>query len=142
MKLILPLLIALGLPTVVAGQTFKAVNQLTVVPLGNNTFEVIEAYGEGARGLWCAAADYTLNRSPAGAKRLYVKTARGPSVSGAGRKGVVFTTDEASLGVAPQQAVSVSVRTPGLGLPVAHAYQFCKDYQIEPSDILLRRWSD
>lgn len=119
-----------------AGQTFQAVNRLTVVPLGNGAFEVIEAYGEGARGLWCAAADYTLDRGTTRAKRLYVKTARGPSVSGVGRKGVVFTTNKASLGVPAQQSVSVSVRIPGQGLPVLHAYQFCKDYQIEPSDIL------
>lgn len=139
MKFVLPFLIALGLPTLAVGQTFKAVNQLTVVPLGNNAFEVIEAYGEGARGLWCAAADYTLDRGPTKAKRLFVKSARGPSASVTGRKGVVFTTDEATLGVAARRSVSVSVRTPGLGLPVAHAYQFCKDYQIEPIDILLHR---
>jgi hypothetical protein len=130
------------MPLPLAAQVFEAVNRLLVVPLSANTFEVIEARGEGPRGMWCAAADFAQRYGTPRQQRLYVKTPRGPSVSGAGRTGVTFTTDASSLGVPEQQSVSVSVRIAGLGLPVNHALQFCKDYQIELEDILLRRWRD
>ena len=39
-------------------ETFRAVNRLYVVPVTPDTFEVIEDRGAGARGIWCAAADY------------------------------------------------------------------------------------
>ncbi|MDF1727000.1 MAG: hypothetical protein P1U53_04530 [Sulfitobacter sp.] len=119
-------------------QTYQSVNFLTVVPLGGGDFEVIEDRGEGARGLWCAAADYALRRGAARANRLYVKTPRGPSVSGVGRTGVVFTLDESRLRAEPYRSYSVSVNVAGENLPLHHAYQFCKDYQIEPDDILFR----
>jgi hypothetical protein len=62
-------------------------------------------------------------------------------VSGAGRRGVVFTTDESRLPGAAFRSYSVSVDAAGESLPVHHAYQFCKDYNIELEDILLRKWS-
>lgn len=140
MRYVISLLVGLALPaTAVSAQAFKAVNRLNVVPLGGGAFEVIEARGEGARGIWCAAADYALARSQANGQRLYVKTPRGPSVTVSGRKGVVFTTDASSLGVPTQQSLSVSVRRAGEGLPLHHAYQFCRDYQLDIDDILLRR---
>ena len=128
------------LPLAASAQGYRAVNHLVVMPLQSGDFEVIEARGEGPRGLWCAAADYVLARDGQGAKRrIYVKAPRGPAVTGAGRKGVVFTTDTNRLGATPSQSLSVTVRTPGVGLPVNHAVQFCQDYQIELEDILLRR---
>ncbi|MCX7560857.1 hypothetical protein OS190_14870 [Sulfitobacter sp. F26204] len=124
-------------------QSYLAVNRLQVVPVGNNAFEVIESRGEGARGMWCAAADFVLyGQGKKGNQRLYVKVPRGPSATVAGRKGAVFTTDVNSLPNGPKESYSVSVRIAGLGLPVLHAYQFCKDYQIELEDILLRRSGD
>ncbi|WP_235930525.1 hypothetical protein [Sulfitobacter sediminilitoris] len=71
--------------------------------------------------------------------RIYVKSPRGPSISGVGRVGVVFTTDAASLGTSPKQSYSVTVRTKGLGLPVHHAHQFCRDYFLDLDDGLFRR---
>ena len=132
-------LICLMLPGIAAAQTFDAINKLKVIPQPGGDFEVIEARGEGARGMWCAAADFAMARNPANGQRLYVKKPRGPSVSVAGRKGVTFTVDAARLGVSPTQALSVSVRSAGQGLPLHHAFQFCRDYQIELNDILLRR---
>ncbi|MGC1504374.1 MAG: hypothetical protein WA782_09575 [Sulfitobacter sp.] len=133
-------LICAALPFSAMAQSYTAVNRLQVVPLSATSFEVIEGLGEGARGMWCAAADYVLNgrRQPSN-QRLYVQSARGPSVTVAGRKGVVFTTDASSLSDGPKTSYSVSVRTVGLGLPVVHAYQFCRDYQIDLEDLLLRR---
>ncbi|MBM1688759.1 hypothetical protein [Sulfitobacter geojensis] len=133
-------LICAVLPLPAMAQSYLAVNRLNVVPISATSFEVIEGRGEGARGMWCAAADYVLNgQRQSGNPRLYVQSPRGPSVTVAGRKGAVFTTDASSLPDGPKQSYSVSVRTAGLGLPLAHAYQFCKDYQIELEDILLRR---
>lgn len=135
------LIFALGLANAATAQTYIAVNRLQVVPIGDGSFEVIEARGEGARGIWCAAADYALSRDRQGAgKRLYVKRARGPSATVQGRKGVVFTTDASTLGTTPAKSLSVTVRTVGVGLPVNHAVQFCRDNIIEPEDILLRRY--
>lgn len=123
------------LPVAAQAQTYRAENYLIVVPLTNTSFEVIEARGEGARGMWCAAASYAENRlrTPPSA-RIYVKSARGPSISGVGRKGVVFTTNASELNVPPSQSASVSVRIPGQGLPVHHAQQFCLDYFLELFD--------
>ena len=133
-------LLAFGLAAPATAQGYQAINRLVVVPLGNGDFEVIEGRGEGARGIWCAAADYVKARNGAGANpRLYVKRARGPAVSVAGRKGVVFTTDAGRLPVAPSQSLSVTVRIPGVGLPTNHAIQFCKDYLIDLEDIFYRR---
>lgn len=132
-------LLALCLAQAAPAQTFQAVNRLIVVPLNGSDFEVIEARGEGARGLWCAAADYALRRGAARDGRLYVKSPRGPAVSGLGRRGVTFTLDAAQLGEAPFRSYSVSVNRAGQSLPVHHAYQFCKDYLIELDDILFKR---
>lgn len=136
---LIPIALAAIIGGAAAAQAFEAQNRLLVVPLGSRDFEVIEARGEGARGIWCAAADYAkraLGRP--GGSRVYVKTPRGPSVSGAGRIGVVFTTDPARLTVAPNKGYSVTVRTAGRGLPLDHAYQFCVDYLIEP-DVIFHR---
>jgi hypothetical protein len=124
-----------ALPLSVQAQSYVAFNRLVVVPLNATDFEVIESRGEGPRGIWCAAASFAQHRlgTPRNA-RIYVKTARGPSRSGAGAKGVVFTTS--TQGITPKTAYSISVRQPGLGLPQYHALQFCKDYLIEPEDRL------
>ena len=143
MRYFLVTLICALTPLVAAAQSYIAVNRLQVVAINASEFEVIEARGEGARGMWCAAADYvTRTQGHRAGQRLYVKTPRGPSVTVQGRKGAIFTTDASRLPNGPKQSVSVSVKIAGLGLPVNHAIQFCKDYQIELEDILLRRLGD
>ena len=139
-RLLATLAFAAFAATAASAQSYRAINYLVVVPLNATDFEVIEARGEGARGIWCAAADFAehaLRRDRGG--RIYVKTARGPSISGVGRKGVVFTTDPNRLDQPPSTSHSVSVRQVGQGLPIHHAAQFCKDYIIELEDILYRR---
>ncbi|SFD47349.1 hypothetical protein SAMN04488523_10181 [Sulfitobacter brevis] len=127
--------VLLAVATQSQAQVYRAQNQLYVVPLNGGDFEVIEDHGEGARGIWCAAASFArYAQGTATDQRLYVKSPRGPSISGVGRIGVVFTTRADTLPVAPKQAYSVSVRDAGLGLPIHHAYQFCKDYLIELED--------
>lgn len=119
------------LPLDVAAQAYRADNSLTVVPLNAKDFEVIEDRGEGARGMWCAAAEFADKvLGLPGDQRLYVKTARGPSISGAGRTGVVFTSDPSRVSGDVGSANSVSVSRAGLGLPMFHALQFCRNWRI------------
>lgn len=124
------------LPAVASAQVYRAINQLAVLPISPTDFEVIEAHGEGPRGMWCAAASYAEARGIHRDQRLYVKRARGPSVSLAGETGVVFTTVANEVAGTAHRSYSVSVREKGLNLPIHHASQFCIDYLIEPQDRL------
>ena len=134
---ILPLAaLCLTLPTLALSQTFRAENHLTVVPLTATDFEVIEGRGEGARGIWCAAADYAQSRLPRGDGRLYVKRPRAAAATVQGRKGVVFTNAPSTLSTQPTTALSVTVRQAGYTLPVAHAFQFCRDNDDERDELL------
>ncbi|MGB3247398.1 MAG: hypothetical protein WBB25_22925 [Sulfitobacter sp.] len=128
-------------PLAAQAQSYRAVNHLYVVPLNSTDFEVIESRGKGPRGIWCAAADYAdrfLHKAKG--NRIYVKTARGPSMSGVGRTGVVFTIDPRNLNTST--SYSLSVRQAGLGLPVDHAIQFCRDEIIEREDVIFLRRGD
>ena len=124
-----------AVPLVAFAQSFTAVNELQVIPLSDASFEVIEDHGEGARGMWCAAAEFAEERlgTPSAAE-IYVKSPRGPSISGVGRTGVVFTLNDAELSEPAFKSYSVSVRNVGQALPVGHAIQFCKDYILELKD--------
>lgn len=134
-RLIFATVIAAIVPALASAQTYRAVNDLNVVPLSRSTFEVIEARGEGPRGIWCAAAEYAERRL--GAKgRVYIREGRGPSRSVSGRKSVVFTTNTANLTQGPSQAISVSTSKVGTGLPIAHAIQFCRDNFERDDEIL------
>ena len=135
MRALIPLILSLTIPLQAEAQAYRAENYLVVVPLTTTEFEVIEDRGEGPRGIWCAAASFAQQRlGAARASRIYVQQARGPSVSGVGRKGVVFTTREDKLTVPATQSSSLSVRVPGMGLPVHHARQFCIDYLLDIYD--------
>tara|TARA_B110000879_G_C10736642_1_gene342478 strand:- start:304 stop:513 length:210 start_codon:yes stop_codon:yes gene_type:complete len=69
--MILAAVVAAALPVLASAQTYRAVNNLNVVPLSGSIFEVIEARGEGPRGIWCAAAEFAERRL--GAKgRIYI----------------------------------------------------------------------
>lgn len=126
--------------TAASAQTFTAQNHLKVNPLNAMDFEVIEARGEGATGMWCAAADYGMKRLRlSNAQRVYVKTARGPATTAPGRKGVVFTFDASGLTQPPGRSYSVSTGTVGLSMSLGQAIQFCRDNIIEPEDIHFRR---
>ncbi len=135
MRQSLLILTFLLLPLQAAAQAYRADNWLVVVPLNTHDFEVIEDHGEGARGIWCAAAEFAQNVLGLPREdRLYVKTPRGPSVSGVGRKGVVFTTVSERVGTEAPRSYSVTVRRAGENLPSHHARQLCRDRLIEPKD--------
>jgi len=135
MRLGLVLLVSLLLPLQAAAQAYRAENWLMVVPLNTHDFEVIESRSEGARGIWCAAAEFALRVQgvPRNA-RLYVKTPRGPSVSGVGQRSVVFTTDPSRVEGDGARSYSVTVTRAGENLPTHHARQFCLDRLIELED--------
>lgn len=137
MRLFLSAIALCVLPSLGAAQVFEAQNRLLVVPLKGDRFEVIEARGEGPRGIWCAAADYAADRlGMSRSTRVYILRGRGPSVGAAGRKSVVFTTNPAILPQGPSQSVSLSTSQVGVGLPVNHARQFCRDYILDLLDAL------
>lgn len=116
-------------PIAASAQTFRAQSWLYVVQLNAKDFEVIEARGEGPRGMWCAAADFVKSRLGTSKNmRIYIKSGRGPSLSAVGRKSVVFTIDPSSLSAEPSQGYSVSLSKVGYSLSVGHAYSFCTDY--------------
>ena len=134
MRLFCFAVICAAFPVAGAAQGFEAENDLIVFPLGASSFEVIEANGEGARGIWCAAASYAQERlGVAGGKRMYVKTPRGPSVSVPGRTGVVFTLNASDLASPPFKSYSVSVRKQSLNLGVGQAHEFCPIHDLPMS---------
>lgn len=128
--------IVLLAPTVGTAEAYQALNQLQVIPLDTTTFEVIESRGEGPRGIWCAASDYAIAQGVPDTARIYILRGRGSAESGAGRKSIVFTTDETRLPHGARQSMSLGVSQVGAGLPVYHAHRFCEDYFLErfPSD--------
>ncbi|MBW4707756.1 hypothetical protein KX928_08145 [Roseobacter sp. YSTF-M11] len=127
MRLFVPLVLSVivALPTL-AAQPFRAVNRLYVYPLTADTFEVIEDRGAGARGIWCAASDYTKSAGRDGPrKRMYILEPRRPSKTVPGRNGVVFTLNPDERLRNTPSSYSVSVNRKGENLPVGHAYLFC-----------------
>lgn len=113
-------------------QSFRAENRVVVNPLPGGEFEVIESHGFGARGLWCAAADYAREvLGAAGTSRVYVRQARGPSVTKPGRKGVIFTLDPSGLQASRVFITGGSLRIVGANLSVDHAYIFCADSKLQ-----------
>jgi hypothetical protein len=118
-------IIAVSLAMVVpaTAQTFRAENRVTVtgVPGG---MSVPNGGGHGARGMWCAAADYARDVLGArGTQRIYVASdsARGP---------VRFTLNRDGLTPSRVTIVGGSVRNAGANLSVDHAHQFCNDFKL------------
>ncbi len=136
MRSILAAAICATVPFAAHAQSYEAINQLNVIPLGGSSFEVIESRGQGPSGIWCAAASYAQDRlGLTNSTRMYIKTPRGPSISGAGRTGVVFTTDPNDLPSPPRKSYSISVDQQSIGLTIGHSIQYCQDYIIELNDL-------
>jgi hypothetical protein len=116
---------AVAMP-VVAASAYRAINWLFVIPITADTFEVIEDRGEGARGIWCAAADYAQAAGLDGIrKRLYVVEPRGPSRTQANAIGVSFTTNPDDELAQSPSSYSVSVKRRGDNYAIGHAINFC-----------------
>jgi hypothetical protein len=106
-------------------QTFKAENGVKVEPAGNG-FLVTGDAGLGARGIWCAAADYARSNGGArDAQRLYIAKGR---KAGLGQRGpVAFTLDPSGLTPSSVLILGTSIAKAGANLSVGHAYSFCAD---------------
>lgn len=109
-----------------SAQTFFATNWLNVNPISASTFEVVLKPGASPRSVWCAASDYSGRRLGRYNKtELIVKSAVGPAVTQANRKGVVFTIDPSQVDVPPTKSYSVSIKKVGASMGVGHANGFC-----------------
>lgn len=106
-------------------QTYQTENRVTV-SLATGGFDVPGGGEHGARGIWCAAADFARQvRGAAGTDRLYIAQARQPGFGP--RPPVRFTLDKSGLTPVPVTLVGLSLRTVGSVLSVDHAGAFCAD---------------
>jgi hypothetical protein len=106
-----------------SGQTYRAEGRIDVTPVPGG-FRVPNGGGMGARGMWCAAADYARRFAGArGVDRIYVaqNSSRGP---------VTFTLDPTGLTPSRFLVVGGSVRRAGNTLSVDHAIGFCADFKL------------
>lgn len=113
---------------------YTATNGLSVVPVsGQGAYEVTTRGGDGARALWCAAAQYAREvHGLSSTQRVYLETGYGKSQTKPGLRGVSFTTrPTAALASGPRLGdagnYSVSIRRAGFSLTVGHAENFCDD---------------
>lgn len=126
-RLLLPLALCLAATTVQA-QTFRADNRVTVIAVPGG-FEVRGDAGHGARGMWCAAADYALRVLGAdGFDRIYIAEERTPGLGQ--RAPVKFTMNPAGLVPSNVLVLGASLRTAGATLSVDHAIGFCADSKV------------
>lgn len=111
-----------------AAQAFKAENRVIVRPAPGG-FDVTSGGGFGARGMWCAAADYARRVEGArGIDRLYVAEGRTPGLGQ--RAPVRFTLDPTGLTPSATFIVGASLRQAGASLSVDHALSFCADAKV------------
>jgi hypothetical protein len=111
-----------------AAATYRSANLLYVVPISNDTFEVIEDRGAGPSDIWCSAADYARAAGLDGVrKRMYIVEPRGKSKTTPNAIGVTFTTNPSEELKNTPRSYSVSVKRKGENLPIDHAYEFCFD---------------
>lgn len=124
--LMITLTTSLTVAAPLAAGAFTAQNRIAVSGSADR-IEVAGGGGFGARGAWCAAADYAQKRLGAsGTTRLYVaesNTLRAGSP-------LLFTLNADGLSPRPVTIVGASLRTPGATLSVAHAQSFCADARV------------
>lgn len=113
-------------PLMAQGYTQR--NRLTFTPLENGV-RIEGETGHGARGTWCAAADYAREKLGArGYQDLYVSE---PRVRGLGRPNAVsFTLDPSGLTPSDVFIVGTSLSRRGARLSVDHALTFCADLRL------------
>jgi len=108
-----------------AAQGYPANGRLVFTPLENGV-RIEGDTGHGARGIWCAAADYA--RDELGARSdqdIYVSA---PQVRGLGQPNAVsFTLDPTGLTPVNVFIVGPSLNRQGSRLSVGHALSFCPD---------------
>ncbi len=132
MRLMFAAALFVGLSTPTMSATYRANNLLYVVPITQDTFEVIEDRGAGPSDIWCSAADYAREAGLNGVrKRMYIVEPRGPSRTTPNAKGVIFTTNPDEDLKNTSRSYSVSINRKGENLPIDHAYEFCFENQFD-----------
>lgn len=127
-KVFSAIVVAVMMASPAVAKDFKAANGVIVVAHAKG-FAVTGDAGLGARGIWCAAADYA--RKHEGSKngqRLYVALDR---ERGLGKRSpIVFTLN--SAGLTPSSAIILgsSISRAGANLSVGHAIGFCVDHKL------------
>lgn len=124
MLLVATLLVATG----ANAQVFRAENRVDVVGVPGG-FEVRGDAGHGARGMWCAAADYARRVLGAGGfDRIYIAEGRTPGIGQ--RAPVRFTMDPSGLIPRNVLIVGASLQEAGATLSVDHARGFCANSKV------------
>lgn len=114
-------------PTV--AQTYRAENRVVVTAQDGGLFAASTNSRYGARGAWCAAADYAHEvLGVAGSKRLFVRI---PQSSNSGP--VVFGVSSGGLPSVSVTGTTAALRTAGSNLSINHALQFCHDARLSNS---------
>lgn len=122
------LIAALTVSTALLAQEFRAENHVFVVSVAGG-FDVVDGGGYGARGIWCAAADYARKvLGASGTARIYIAEGRPPGLGQ--RAPVRFTLDPTGVDPSLVTIVGASLRKAGASLSVDHAYQFCADAKL------------
>ncbi|MDF1726999.1 MAG: hypothetical protein P1U53_04525 [Sulfitobacter sp.] len=126
MKRLLLIALASVLAAPLSAQVYRAPGKIDVTPVPGG-FAVEDGGGMGARGVWCAAADYAARElGVAGTTRLYVANDSAPRV----RAPVVFTLDPGGMTTSRVFIVGGSIRRAGANLSVDHALSFCADFRL------------
>lgn len=111
-----------------AAQGYIPNGKLDITPLPNGV-RIAGTTGHGARGTWCAAADYALDELGAsGSQNLYVSE---PRSRGLGKSSAVsFTLDPTGLSPSNVFVTGTSLSRRGAMLTVNHALTFCADLRL------------
>lgn len=110
-------------------QTYRADNKVIVTAQDGGLFSAPTNGRFGARGAWCAGADYAHKvLGVAGSKRLFVRI---PQSSNSGP--VVFGVSSGGLPSVTVTGTTAALRTAGSNLSINHALQFCHDARLTNS---------
>lgn len=119
----LALIAALSVAAPAAAQSYIATGGVQIQSSGG-VFSVRNGRGQGARGMWCGAAEYASRvLGASGTQRLYVTNPRT-----SGRSSVGFSLSPRGTSPKSVSILGRSVREAGSNLSVAHAIQFCNDF--------------
>lgn len=119
-----------ALADLASAQSFRAENRVVVTPAGAGSFSVPSGGKYGARGAWCAAADYAMDvLGQRGTARVYVQQ---PKTTNSGA--VIFGLDPAGAAPTAVSSTSAALRVAGSNLSIDHAFQFCSDARLRRRD--------
>jgi hypothetical protein len=121
-------LLALCAPLAALANTDGEEDTLVINRITAQDFEVVESRQMAPVDFWCGAATFIERRSGLSENTpIYLRRARGQSVTQPGAKGVIFTLDPSDLPPPEPKRLTVTVEEVGAMLKSAHARRFCRD---------------